>query len=466
MDQNPNKNVPDLKELLLDAALSILAEEDTPLGLRKVAERAGKSRTAPYLVFGQKQDGGGLPGLKLAIATRGTNLLRSAIHSEISSIADPRESLEQATRAFLSFANENPRLFRLMFGPEVAEISTRSVEDSAKELNPLELIREQPELEHLLEARTSLETVLKNLIERCQEAGYLSDGNLLHTMSIVARAVMSLHGTASLMLDPVYRSLVPLTLNQLARLATGTILAPTTTDDELRDATICLLEAQRLREVTNTTALADSPPFASASPTVSDENHLQDDLFAPPRHTMKANPDEDYDALPFGGGGEEPPIKRSTWKRSHDDFKAHSSELRETIESIGVLRRALLTGSVLKGSNVLWIDDHADSIALEKQTLEALGVQVISAETTSLALEALRNQTIDLILSDIDRSGDPDEGVIAIPRLREAAPETPIIFYIGKIEREKGIPKGATGITNQPEELLHLVLDQLERARV
>ena len=58
MDQNPSKHAGELKELLLDAALSILAEEDTPLGLRKVAERAGKSRTAPYLVFGQKQDGG------------------------------------------------------------------------------------------------------------------------------------------------------------------------------------------------------------------------------------------------------------------------------------------------------------------------------------------------------------------------------------------------------------------------
>ena len=464
MDQYPSKHAGELKELLLDAALSILAEEGTPLGLRKVAERAGKSRTAPYLVFGQKQDGGGLPGLKLAIATRGTNLLHSAILSEISSIADPRESLEQATRTFLSFANKNPRLFRLMFGPEVAEISTRSVEDSAKELNPLELIKEQPELESLVEARTRLETVLKNLIEECQEAGYLPDSDLKETLLTVARGWMSLHGTASLMLDPVYRSFVPLTLNDFTGLAIGAILGPGTADDGMRDAAIYLLAAQRLREVTDTMLLDDSPPPALASPFAQDDDHIQDDFFA---SSWKTKLDETYDALPFGGGGGDPPNKRFiARKQFRDRLNAQSSEARETIESIGVLRRALLTGGVLKGSNVLWIDDHTESISPEKQTLEALGVGVLTAETTAQGLEILASRSIDLILSDIDRSGDPNEGVLAIPYLKRIAPETPIIFYVGQIEPDKGIPQGAAGITNQPDELLHLVLDQLERVRV
>ena len=460
MDPKPRKHVPDLKELLLDAALSILAEKDTPLGLRKVAERAGKSRTAPYLVFGKKQDGGGLPGLKLAIATRGTNLLHSAILSEISSIADPRESLEQATRTFLSFANKNPRLFRLMFGPEVAEISTRSVEDSAKELNPLELIKEQPELESLVEARTRLETVLKNLIEECQEAGYLPDSDLKETLLTVARGWMSLHGTASLMLDPVYRSFVPLTLNDFTGLAIGAILGPGTADDGMRDAAIYLLAAQRLREVTDTMLLDDSPPPALASPFAQDDDHIQDDFFA---SSWKI--DEGVSMLEFGGG--DPPNKRFiARKQFRDRLNAQSSEARETIESIGVLRRALLTGGVLKGSNVLWIDDHTESISPEKQTLEALGVGVLTAETTAQGLEILASRSIDLILSDIDRSGDPNEGVLAIPYLKKIAPETPIIFYVGQIEPDKGIPQGAAGITNQPDELLHLVLDQLERVRV
>ena len=472
MGQNIRKSASDLRELLLDAALRILAEENTPLGLRKVAERAGKSRTAPYLVFGQKQDGGGLIGLKLAVATRGTELLRSAILNEIASTTDPREVFELGTRAFLTFANENPRLFRLMFGPEVAEVSAPSVEDSTDQRNPLELITDQPELEGLIEARLSLESVLKDLIERCQEAGYLPDGDLVHTLLVVARAWISLHGTASLMLDPVYRSFVPLSLSDFVDLATGAILGPTTTDDGLRNAAICLLAAQKLRGEADrqeeTTAM-DEPPISASSP-VKYEDHIQDDFFAFSEDAIEQGPDKHHEILPFGAGREQPAEKLSEPPRRHtpmgDHWESNSSEVPETVEFSAVLRRASLTRDVLKGSSVLWIDDHTESISPEKQTLEHLGVNVITAETTREGLEKLRNETIDLILSDIDRAGDPDEGVLSIPRIREIAPKTPIIFYIGQIETEKGIPQGAAGITNQPEELLHLVLDQLERARV
>jgi len=71
-----------------------------------------------------------------------------------------------------------------------------------------------------------------------------------------------------------------------------------------------------------------------------------------------------------------------------------------------------------------------------------------------------------VIISDIARGDTADQGVRDLPLLRRSAPETPVIFYVGKLDSHQGTPAGAFGITNRPQELLHLVLDALERKRV
>ena len=53
----------------------------------------------------------------------------------------------------------------------------------------------------------------------------------------------------------------------------------------------------------------------------------------------------------------------------------------------------------------------------------------------------------------------------ALPALQAVAPDTPVIFYVGEVDERRGPPPGSAGITNRPDELLHLVLDVLERRR-
>jgi hypothetical protein len=38
-----------------------------------------------------------------------------------------------------------------------------------------------------------------------------------------------------------------------------------------------------------------------------------------------------------------------------------------------------------------------------------------------------------------------------------------VIFYVSVINQDKPLPPGAFGLTNRPDELLHLVIDALER---
>jgi hypothetical protein len=45
------------------------------------------------------------------------------------------------------------------------------------------------------------------------------------------------------------------------------------------------------------------------------------------------------------------------------------------------------------------------------------------------------------------------------------APDTPVIFYVGSSDPQSEPPPGSFGLTTDPAELLHLVLDALERRR-
>jgi hypothetical protein len=52
-----------------------------------------------------------------------------------------------------------------------------------------------------------------------------------------------------------------------------------------------------------------------------------------------------------------------------------------------------------------------------------------------------------------------------LPRLREAGFSQPVIFYVGRPEPGAGVPAGAFGLTNRPDQLLQLTIDALSRVR-
>jgi CheY-like chemotaxis protein len=137
--------------------------------------------------------------------------------------------------------------------------------------------------------------------------------------------------------------------------------------------------------------------------------------------------------------------------------------LQQLMRDSPVLRRLERVHDVVNGARVLWIDDHPEWNSWEIACLEAAGAQIRTVETTRAAL-ALAGDGFDVIISDIDRGGNPTEGLTALPLLRKAAPIAPLVFYVGQLQ-STCVPLGAFGITNRPDEMLHLVMDVLERSR-
>ena len=138
----------------------------------------------------------------------------------------------------------------------------------------------------------------------------------------------------------------------------------------------------------------------------------------------------------------------------------------EFIESYSSIRRARIVATFLVGAKILWVDDHPENNINEKRTLEDFGMEVDQVTSTSEGLNRLLGRSFDLIISDMDRHGCSDAGVELLRHLRSSDCPVQVVFYVGKMDPNRGVPVGAFGISDQPEPLLHLVLDALERKRI
>jgi CheY-like chemotaxis protein len=129
-----------------------------------------------------------------------------------------------------------------------------------------------------------------------------------------------------------------------------------------------------------------------------------------------------------------------------------------------VYRRAKLVSSLVRDRRVLWVDDNPSSTFYERVALAEMGIKVDVATSSEEGLMAATSLNPDVILSDIARHGKQNAGLEFLQTARAMGIECPMVFYVGQLDQRRGVPGGAFGITNRPDEVLHLVLDVLERA--
>jgi AcrR family transcriptional regulator len=108
----------DLRRALLQGAM-LLLEREGPLGvgLRGAARLAGVSQTAPYRHFADKD------AMLAALAEEGFRELGDRMTAALRANADPRKAMLAIGETYVMLAAERPHLFRLMFGPQVADKS-------------------------------------------------------------------------------------------------------------------------------------------------------------------------------------------------------------------------------------------------------------------------------------------------------------------------------------------------------
>lgn len=96
--------------LLREAALLLREQGVEGLSLRRLAERAGVSRTAPYHHFEDKN------ALLCALAEDGFRRLDRLMEEAAFQADDPEPGLRRFVRGYLRFASDDPEQYELMFG--------------------------------------------------------------------------------------------------------------------------------------------------------------------------------------------------------------------------------------------------------------------------------------------------------------------------------------------------------------
>jgi AcrR family transcriptional regulator len=102
----------DLQQSLVQGATDMLIEFGIEnLSLRKLAERVGVSRTAPYHHFKDKND------LLCAIAANGFDTLMKSVKSitEQQSLTN-EQKFREFVHGYVNYAVDNPQIYELMFG--------------------------------------------------------------------------------------------------------------------------------------------------------------------------------------------------------------------------------------------------------------------------------------------------------------------------------------------------------------
>jgi AcrR family transcriptional regulator len=105
----------DLKNALIQAGVQVLAQGGVQnFSLRKVAQAAGVSHSAPYAHFADKQ------ALIAAISTAGfEKLLFSLTQAAETNLDDPARQMLAVIDAYLNFAQSDPDHFRITFSTSV-----------------------------------------------------------------------------------------------------------------------------------------------------------------------------------------------------------------------------------------------------------------------------------------------------------------------------------------------------------
>jgi len=173
----PSYHHGDLRQVLLRSAKQLIAEAGIEnLSLRRLAERAGVSRTAPYHHFSDKND------LLCAIAAAGFRRRHQTAAAEFDN-ADKTmlEKFHAYINGYMQFAVDNPEEYELMFGRSIWK-----QQNSTEELRAVAY----PCFQHQVD-----------MIRCWQSCGVISGDNALRSAQVIWGA---LHGIAKLFIDGIY----------------------------------------------------------------------------------------------------------------------------------------------------------------------------------------------------------------------------------------------------------------------
>jgi signal transduction histidine kinase/DNA-binding response OmpR family regulator len=126
----------------------------------------------------------------------------------------------------------------------------------------------------------------------------------------------------------------------------------------------------------------------------------------------------------------------------------------------------------LAGVSVLLVDDDADMLAFERRLLGDCGANVTTAGSAELALQRLRSERFDVLLSDLGMPGTDGYGLIKTVRSTlgisaDRLPAAAVTGFVRAEDRERALADGYQAFVQRPASptaLARTVFDLMQRA--
>ncbi|MCK5642899.1 MAG: response regulator [Gammaproteobacteria bacterium] len=118
----------------------------------------------------------------------------------------------------------------------------------------------------------------------------------------------------------------------------------------------------------------------------------------------------------------------------------------------------------IRDKKILWIDDHPEWNINEKSAFETMGMRITWSMTNSEALDKIKTEDFDLIISDLFSDEGQPKGFNLSKELKIENIKIPVIFYTGLVTqdiKEKAEILGAFGIVDSSASLTSKVLSAL-----
>ena len=119
----------------------------------------------------------------------------------------------------------------------------------------------------------------------------------------------------------------------------------------------------------------------------------------------------------------------------------------------------------INGNTILYVEDNPDNRNLIRRVLNAEGYMVVEASNADLAFNKLENETIDLILMDINMPDMDGYTLTAKIKKMDKYKNIPIVAVTANVmrgDREKSLEAGCDGYIQKPIDIDTLA-QQIER---
>lgn len=135
------------------------------------------------------------------------------------------------------------------------------------------------------------------------------------------------------------------------------------------------------------------------------------------------------------------------------------------LERQAVALRLKRAAALLRDGRILWVDDVPANNSTLIALFRRMGMVVSTVESTESGLAELRRSQYDLVITDMHRQKDDLAGFHLLDQLAAEQRDLPVILFTGSFDPWKGVHPRLFGYATAYDDLIHLVIDVMDRVR-